>query len=75
MPCEETVVVDARVRWAMHAARTHCPIEWPQGSRCLNCGAMPFLCATYRWAFDVLTDAGWNAEQIRSLDVRTGPWS
>jgi len=68
------VAVDADVRWAMHAVRTHCPIEWPQGSRCLNCRA-PFPCSTYGWAFDVLVNAGWNASQIDALDSRTGPWS
>lgn len=69
-----TTGTDGEVRWAMLAVRTHCPIEWPEGGRCLNC-CLQFPCTTYGWAFDVLADAGWTASQIDALDVRTGPWS
>lgn len=67
-------VVEADVRRAQQIVRVHCPISWPHGKRCLN-DHLPFPCAAYGWAFDVLTDAGWTAEQIAELDERTGPWS
>jgi hypothetical protein len=67
-------LVDGRLVAAMQIARVHCPIAWPQGDRCLNCH-QHFPCSAFGWAFDVLADAGWNAEQIKALDVRTGPWS
>ena len=59
---------------AQDAIRTHCPVEWPNGRRCLNCN-VAFPCPAYERAFDVLAGAGWSAEQIRALDVRTSPWS
>lgn len=68
------IAVDAAIRWATHTARTHCPIEWPEGHRCLNCRAW-FPCALYSWAFAVLVNSGWTASQIGALDARTGPWS
>ncbi|GAA1396742.1 hypothetical protein ACFQZ4_11905 [Catellatospora coxensis] len=66
--------VVSRLASAKQIARVHCPIEWPEGDLCLNCHQR-FPCAAYSWAFDVLADAGWSAEQIEGLDVRTGPWS
>jgi hypothetical protein len=59
---------------AMGALRVHCPISWPHGAVCLN-DHQRFPCATYEWAHEVLTRAGWADHQIESLDVRTGPWS
>jgi hypothetical protein len=58
----------------VHAIRTHCPIDWPEGLRCLNCSA-PFPCVTNELAVEQLTEAGWSAEEISKLDQRTGPWS
>lgn len=67
-------LIDARAAAAKQVARVHCPIAWPQGNRCLNCHQL-FPCTAFGWAFDVLADAGWSAEQIKALDVRKGPWS
>lgn len=73
MPAEWSVF-DASARRAMHAARTHCPIEWPNGLRCLSCN-VAFPCHAYMWASNLLADAGWSDQQIKALDVRSGPWS
>ncbi|HCT77031.1 MAG TPA: hypothetical protein DGG94_12460 [Micromonosporaceae bacterium] len=62
------------VRLARYLIRTHCPIDWPQGQRCLNCHNN-FPCQSHQWGHGVLTLAGWPEDQISKLDVRTGPWS
>jgi hypothetical protein len=74
MPGDKIAALESGTRWAVHVARTHCPIAWPHGVRSLNCGAA-FPCDGYEQAFDALADTGWSAAQIEALDVRTGPWS
>lgn len=70
----DQIALGAEVQRAMHAARTHCPISWPEGDRCLNCAA-EFPCDFYKVAVAELTEAGWSDEEISRLDQRTGPWS
>lgn len=59
---------------AEYAIRTHCPIDWPEGRRCLNCHRQ-HPCPVYERAHGVLTAAGWSEDEISKLDIRTGPWS
>lgn len=65
---------EAFVCSAQRAVRVHCAIAWPEGLRCNNCRA-PFPCHVHQWGVEVLTRAGWSAEQIAALDARKGPWS
>jgi hypothetical protein len=65
---------ESDISQAEHLIRTHCPIDWPQGRRCLNC-ANSFPCPVNLWAYELLTAAGRSEEQILRLDSRTGPWS
>lgn len=37
------------VSLAGHLIRTHCPIDWPEGRRCLNCHNK-FPCHSNEWA-------------------------
>lgn len=59
---------------AQHAIRTHCPIDWPNGRRCLNCNVR-FPCPSLVWGYEVLRSAGWPEDEILNLDTRTGPWA
>jgi hypothetical protein len=67
-------LVDARLTYAEHVARVHCPISWPEGEHSLNCYRLVFRAPFYGWAFGVLVNAGWNVSQIDTLDARTGAW-
>jgi len=72
---EEQVGVAAEdLKFAQLAIRVHCPISWPEGTRCLNCRA-EYPCSIRRWAAAALFAAGWSATQIEALDLRTGAWS
>ncbi|MFC7247002.1 hypothetical protein ACFQO7_31375 [Catellatospora aurea] len=58
---------------AAHAVRTHCAIDYPNGSRCLNCHAR-YPCDIRLAAVEILVAAAWQDEAIMALDARTGPW-
>lgn len=61
----------AIAKWIL---RTHCPIAWPEGDRCLNC-AESHPCRSHQWGRKVLGEAAWTEADIASLDARSGAWS